>query len=197
MSNGKFVCTPQEKAVLFDQFSRVMEDVREGIRPAEVVSRALQAAIGDDNIIVQPKVEMAGDVKIYHVVANFANATEAIKACDCPLTWGFADGRMAEVPMAVQPVDQRMRIVVPGRVVYTRELPELLPKLVSPIAALGFGFKFPKEQIERPIVTVWRDAVGRFWCVCLGIFGDQRDVRVDQSGPGDGWGGSCGFLVGE
>jgi hypothetical protein len=197
MSNGKFINTPEEKAVLFDQFSKVMEVVREGNRPAEAVSRALQAAIRDDNIVIQPKVETSGDVKIYHVIANFANATEAIEACDCPLKWGFADGRMAKVPMVVQPVNQRMRIVVPRRVVYNRELPTFLPNLVSPIAALGFGFKFPKEQVERPIGTVWRDATGRFWCVYLRVDCGQRGVSVGQVDPDGYWVGNCGFLVGE
>lgn len=196
MSSGN-VSERNEWEVAFGQVADVMKMVREGNRTPGSISSAMQAVIGDHIITVQPKVTMDGDTKIYHVVANFANATEAVNACDCPVKWGYADGKMGEVPMVVQPVNQRMRIVIPGRVVYNRELPELLPNLVSPIAALGFGFKFPELQRNQPIATVWRDAQGGFWCVYLSVDGDQRSVGVNQRGPGDGWGDDVGFLVGE
>lgn len=39
----------------FDQFSKVLELVREGKRTLEFVSRLLQAVIGDDEIMIRPK----------------------------------------------------------------------------------------------------------------------------------------------
>ncbi len=194
MSSGTAIVNEWE--VAFGQVADVMKLLREGNRTPASVKPALQSIISDDIVVVQPKVTMQGDVKIYHVVASFNNAAEVIEATGCPVRWGFADGNMGKVPMVVQPVNQRMRIVIPGRVVYNRELPKLLPNLVSPIAALGFGFRFPNEQTERPLATVWRDAVGRFWYVYLGVYGRQRSVRVRQFEPDDYWGDHVGFLVG-
>lgn len=199
MSNGTatFAYTEQEKAAIFDQFSKSMEIAREGQRHPKRVSDALQCIIGDDDIIVRPKVTIVGGEKVYHITGDFNTAAEVIEAGNYPVKWGYADGKIDKVPMVIWSGDVRARIVVPGRVVYNRELPKLLPNMLDPFNALRFGVKFQSEQLERPIAVVCMDASGEFWYVYLDRFDDERSVGVSQRGPDGVWGDFVGFLVRE
>lgn len=181
---------------LFGQFSDGMKLVREGNRTPERASIVLSALISDDDIVVRPKAQMVGGEKIFHVTGNFETAKAAIDAGKYDYKYGYA-GDMSKVPMAIQPVDARVRIVVPGRVVYNRELFGLIPNLVDPFTALCFGVKFPEEQREHPLGTLWRDATGQLWYVFLYRGGSGRGVSVDQDGADSDWGEGVGFLARE
>lgn len=196
MSNGApFEYTIEEKAALFDQFSRAMQIAREGQRPADFVSRAQQAVIGDDMIIVKPKVEIVAGEKIFLITGEFNTALDVIAGY--PVKWGYADGKADQIPLIIQPGDVRGRLVNWGRKVYNHELPKLLPNLMDPFNTLRFGLKFPDEQRKRPIGTVWRDANGRFWYVYLGVYDGRLRVDVGPSDPGAFWYGGVDFLVRE
>lgn len=197
MSSGVFEYSLEEKATLLDQFADVMELMRERQRPAQKISRAFQSLIADDDIIVQPKVTVVSGEKVYHITGDFNSAAEAIEAGDYPVKWGYADGKASAIPMVILPGDVRARIVVPGRVVYNRELPKLLPNMLDPFNALRFGAKFQSEQLERPLAAVWRDAAGEFWYIYLHRYGDERLVDVSEHNPDDHWRGHVGFLVRE
>lgn len=106
MSNSTFVWTPEETVIGFAQFSKGMELAREGQRSPETVSRALQAVIMDDDIIVVPKVIQTPTGKIFHVTSDvkIRTAADAIAALNCPVKWGLAE-TPAKIPMVIQPVD--------------------------------------------------------------------------------------------
>ena len=199
MSNGaRFAYTIEEKAVLFDQFSKAMELAREGQRPFESVSRSQQAVIMDDSIVVQPKVTTDEAGKIFHVTGEWKTAAAAFDAGDYTHRWGLAS-EPAKIPMEVRPVDQRMRAVPLGEVRTAEQIVALYPRQVSPIAALGFGARFPKEQERAPHIVVWRDALGQFWYLSLDVnFGVRgRSVSVFRVDPDNGFSAGCCVLVGE
>src|SRR3989344_2408431 len=186
MSSGNFVYTVEERAALLEQFASVMKITQERQRPAKRISQALQAAIGDDDIIVVPKVIQTPTGKVFHVTGNFASAAEAIAAGNYDLKWGLAE-TPAKIPLIVQPVDCRVRAIPLGRLVRTGELFELYPRLVDPMTFLTFGVNFPEEQREVPHFTVWKDASGRFWCAVLNVDGAERYVHVHRSDPDVDW----------
>jgi len=195
MSNN--VYTETEIAAVFAQFSKVMELAREGQRPAEVVSRALRAVISDDDVVVVPKVTTAPDGgKILHVTGNARSAQEAIDALDCPMKWGLAD-KPAEIPIVIQPVDCRTRLVPLGQVRTSKEILGLYPKILNPAEFFALGAKFPGEQRDNPIVDIWLDAVGRFWYAILDVGGGQRSVDVYRNHPDLKWYERCRVPVRE
>jgi hypothetical protein len=196
MSNGTFVWTPEQTAAGFAQFSKAMELVREGHRRPEIVSRALQVVIGDEDIITAPKMITTPTGKIFHVTGNFRTAEEAIASTDCKVKWGLAE-TPAKIPMIIQPVDCKVRAIELGKTMTTEEIYKTFPNIISPAEALAFGAKFQQEQTEAPHFTVWLDAAGRFFYVVLGVGSDERSVNVDGDDPGGQWGGRCRVLVRE
>ena len=193
MSNGTVVAV--DKNVLFDQFSRAMELVREGRRRPEQVSPVLQAIIADDVISITPKaVALAGG--IFHVTGNFGSVAEALDAGNYDVRWGLAENP-AEIPLVVQPVDCKVRAVPLGKVVKTGELFELYPRIVGPMELFTFGVKLPEEQRKAPHFTVWLDHKGQFWFAVLHVFDRERGVDVRRNDPVDEWSGHCRVLVRE
>ncbi|MBI3952355.1 MAG: hypothetical protein HY336_00160 [Candidatus Doudnabacteria bacterium] len=196
MSSGNSTAVarnPWETA--FGQFADAMDLLREGKRSPEDAAKVLGTFISGDEIVVKPRVEIVGGEKVFLITGEFNTAADVI--APYPVKWGYADGKADQIPMVIQPGDVRGRLVNLGRVVYNRELPKLLPNLLDPFNALRFGLKFPDEQRQRPIGTVWRDASGRFWFVCLRVFDGRPDVVVSPGGPGGDWSGGVDFLVRE
>ncbi len=197
MSNRKFEYSLEEKASLLAKFSKSMDLANEGARSFEAVSRPLQAIISDENIVVVPKVSIAPDGgRIFHVTANFASAQEAIDAGKYPRKWALAN-TPAEIPLVIQPVDSRVRAVSLGEYRRTKEIFGLYPNIMSPIAVLAFGALFPEEQRDKPIFSIWKDAVGKFWCVFLSTSDCERLVGVFQEDLDDKWDDSSRVLVSE
>lgn len=191
----KFDYTEAERAALLDQFASTMEIVLERQRPASRVSLALQALIGDDDIVVVPKVTATPTGKIFHVTGNARSVKEAIEALDCPVKWGLAE-TPEKIPMIIQPVDCKVRTIPLSQIRTTEEIYNF-PKILTPAEFFAFGAKFPKEQCEAPILDVWLDALGRFWYAVLDVNGDERNVRVGQSRPGGKWSEGCRVPVRE
>lgn len=181
--------------VTFGQFADAMDLVHEGKRTPEEAARVLGPFISGDEIVVKPRVQIVGGEKVFLITGEFNTAAEVIAPYE--IKWGYADGQADKIPMVIQPGDVRARIVNVGRVVYNRELPLLLPNLIDPFNALRFGLKFPDEQRQRPIGTVWRDATGRFWLVYLRVLDGRLSVDVGPGGPDGSWHGDVGFLVRE
>ncbi|MBI4050830.1 MAG: hypothetical protein HY396_02550 [Candidatus Doudnabacteria bacterium] len=198
MSSGVFEYTAEEKAALLDQFGDVLGLVQERKRHPRHISRALQAAIGDDEIVVVPKIIQTPTGKIFHVTSDgkIRTAADAISALNCPVKWGLAE-KPVEIPMIIQPVDCRVRVVPLGEIRTTEEVYSLYPGIVSPAEFFAFGTKFPEEQREAPIFTVWLDALGRFWEAILAVYVRERDVGVSRVRPDIEWLAYCRVLVRE
>ncbi len=197
MSNGaaaRFVYTEQQQAALFAQFSKTMELAREGQRNPQMVSRALQSVISDDDIIVQPKVMMTTDGKTFHVVGNFNSAAEAIEAGQYRVKWGAAE-KPSDIPLIIQPVDCLVRAIPLGKLTKTEELFNLFPRIVDPMTFLTFGAKVPEEQRCSPVFTVWKDTLGQFWRAVLSVYGDGRCLGANPVSPGAEWDADCRVLV--
>lgn len=199
MSNGTCVWTPEDKAVVFDQFSKGMELVRENQRERQVVSSCLQAIISTDLVVsVLPKIQTTPDGKIFHVMGDWKTAAEAFDAGNYVHRWGLAS-EPAKIPMEVRPVDQRIRPVPLGKLTRAEDIVRAYPRMVSPISALAFGARCPKEQEETPHITLWADALGQLWCVNLNVsIGDRgRGVSVRRVDPDRRFHGGCRVLLGE
>lgn len=197
MSNGT-LWTPEQKGVIFDQVSRVMELGREGLREQPEVSRALQAIIGDDDIVVVPKVAQSPDGKVFHVTSDvkIRTAADAIAATGCEVKWGLAE-TPEKIPMVIQPADCRARLVELGKATTVEEIYTSFPRVVSPGEYFAFGGKFPEEQKAGPIVEVWLDAQGQFCCAFLSVYGGERYVDVRRGRPVGKFNGGCRVLVRE
>jgi len=200
MGNGTFVHTTEEKAILFAQFSKSMELAREGQRPFEDVSRPLQAIISDDMVVqITPKVVQSADGgRVFHVIGDFESAESALVAGGYKYRYDYAAAKankIVEVPMIIQPVDRKVRLVPLGQIRTTRELFGLYPKIADPMTLLTLGARFPKEQLEGPIFVVWKDHSRRFWYAILSRDGFDRYVDVIQYYPDYEWGGNYRVLL--
>lgn len=199
MSNvNGFVYTPEQTAAHFAQFSKAMEITRERQRDPELVTRALQAIISDDVIVqVTPKVIASANGKILHVTGNFDSPAQALDEGGYDYRWGFAESakQIAKVPMIVQPVDRKVKMVPLGQVRKTSELFELYPKMADPMTLLTLGVRFPKEQLDEPIFVVWKDHTGQFWYAVLRRLGTKRRVLVRQFDPDGKWDGRYRVLL--
>lgn len=193
MSSGMNVYSPEQFRTLFLQVKDVMDYAGEGKRSFESVARSLQAIISDDETVIVPKVTVTPTGKVYHITGNVRTAVDAFKALDCPVKWGFAE-TPAKIPMILQPVDAKVRLTPLGKVMTTEEIYNL-PRIASPAQVLAFGAKFPAEQLEDPILTVWLDALGQFWCLILSRDDGKRFVGVDRSVPRGGWDDYCRVLL--
>jgi len=199
MSNGtQFVYTPDQTVAHFDQFSKAMELTRERQRRPELVTQALQVIIGNEDIITAPKMITTPTGKLFHVTSDgkIRSAVAAINALDCPVKWGLEENP-AQIPMIIQPVDCNARLVTLGKVTTTEEVYRLYPKIVTPGELFAFGAKFPNEQLQGPIFTVWLDASGQFFYAILDVDGGKRNMGVLDDHPGDEWSGDCRALVRE
>ena len=185
----RFDYTEAERAALLDQFASTMEIVLERQRPVSTVSRALQALISDDDIVIVPKVAATSTGKVFHVTGNVRSGKEAIDALDCPVKWGLAE-KPAEIPMIIHPVDCMARAIPLEQVRTTEEIYKLYPKILTPAEFFAFGAKFTEEQREAPHFTVWLDANGQFCYAILYVSGDRRCVSVYQDRPDGEWRGS-------
>jgi len=191
MSNGA-------KSVLFDQLSRAAELVREGNRRPEELSPLLTAFIRNDAVHITPKAVLKEN-GLWHVTGNFTTVEEAITAGGYDRLWGLAD-RPAEIPMGIQPVDEFADMVPAdtlfpeGRDYVTAEEAYNSLPMVSPIAALAYGVKFPDEQRRHPLVIIWRDGLGRLWYAVLFSDAGERGLGVRRVHPGDRFGSRDQFL---
>lgn len=198
MSSGNFEYTLEEQAALLGQFADVMEAARERQRPAKKISLALSAAISDDDIVIQPKIVQTATGKVFHVTSdvNIRTAADIINALGCPVKWGLAE-KPEKIPMVIQPVDCRARLVPLGKTMTAEEIYTSFPMALSPVEWGAFGVKFPDEQREDPVIGVWLDASGQFFCGILGVYDGGRYVDVSPCDPGNGFDGYCRVLVRE
>jgi hypothetical protein len=197
-SGNRFDYTLEERAALMGSFASAMKIANEQLRSAKQVSDALQAIIGDDDLILVPKVTKTPSDKIYHVTSdvNIRTAVGAINALNCPVKWGLAE-TPAKIPMVIQPVDCRVRAIPLGKITTTEEVYKLYPKIVTPAEFFAFGAKFPEEQREAPIFAIWLDACGRFFYAILHVSRGERYVNVSDDHPVDKWHGLYRLLVRE
>src|SRR3989344_3004750 len=180
MSSGtRFDYTAEERSVLLGQFSDVMKYAHEQLRPAARISLVLEAAISDDDVVVVPKIVQSPDGRILHVIGDpkIRTAAGAIEATGCKVKWGLAE-TPARIPMTIQPVDCRARLFELGEVRTAEQIYNLYPKILTPAEFFALGAKFPKEQEDGSIATVWLDATGRFFYAGLLVHGDGRGVYV-------------------
>ncbi|MDO8668139.1 MAG: hypothetical protein Q7K35_03500 [bacterium] len=194
MSSSTFNYTLEEQASLLSQFGHAMELVNERQRPASRVSLALQAVIRDDDIVVVPKVTATPAGKVYHVTGNARSAQEAINLLSGLLKLNLASNP-AKIPLIIQPVDCYVRAVPLGKIVKTRELFGLFPRIVSPMTLFAFGAKFPEEQRLARHFTLWANVDNQFWYALLGVNGDQFTVDVSQRHLDGQWYDSDHILV--
>jgi hypothetical protein len=194
---NSIINTAEDKATLFDQTSKVMELVREGNRSAQEVSKIMHGFIADDIIQVRPKIIAKKRSKIFHIGCNYKAAEEATDAGNYPRKWGWADGSPEKIPMVIQPVDQKTRMVPLGETRTAEDSYNLYPKAASPLSVLTFGAQFPDEQKDDPIFTVYKDSAGRFCCVVLSVSGDDRFVNAGENRPRSEFYGHCRLLQNE
>ncbi len=193
MSNGTFTYTQEQTVAHFAQFSKAMEMAREGQCDPANVTRALQAIIGRDEIVVASRVAVTPTGKIFHVTGDARSAAKAIEATGCPVKWNVAE-TPSKIPMSILPVDCHAQIAPLGKTTTTEEIYKI-PKIASFNQIFAFAAEFPAEQLDDPIVTVCLDAEGQFWYAILVRRGSGRGVDVDQNHPDDEWDGVCRVLL--
>jgi len=64
-------------------------------------------------------------------------------------------------------------------------------KFAHPLVVLALGEADPDEQRENPLFTIWKDADGQLWFLCLDVYDGRRCLNVDRIDLGDSWGGRC------
>lgn len=186
MSKTIITPTPDPRLAAFGRVNSVMDMIWSGTR-LDRVDRGLQAIVNDDDFVINPKVTVVGGEKVYHITSdsNVRSATAAIEALNCASRYGLALAP-AKIPMALQPVDCKARLVPLGKVMTTEQIYNL-PSLVSPAQYFAFGAKFQKAQMDGPIIAVWLGPGGQFWYALLDHLGGEPDVTVNQVDPDDGW----------
>ncbi len=201
MRSDKFEYTEKERAGLFGQFSSAMKIANDQKRPYGLIKQALQAIIADDSVVsITPKVisDNNGN-KVFHVVGNYENAFEAMVAGQYKHHFGLTTfyDEIIIIPMAIQPVDRKVRISQPlGKIVSTQEIFDLYPKMADPMTLLTLGAKFPKEQLQGSIGVVWKDHTGQFWQANLSTEdGRERSVDIGRGHPEGQWHEFCRVLL--
>jgi hypothetical protein len=177
--------TPEQRLDAFERAADVTKVVRENSRMDKVLV-GLKAIVSDDDFVVVPKITVTAGEKIFHVTSDpmVRTSTDMINKLDCPVKWGAAENP-TKIPTIIQPVDCKVRLAPLGQVMTTEQIYNL-PRIVTPAQYFAFGAKFPEEQLEGPIVTVWL-ADGRFWYAILNRCGRGRGVDVGQVRPGYEW----------
>lgn len=188
--------TPEQRLDAFDRAADVMKLIRENKRPDRVLA-GLKAIVSDDDIAVIPKVMVTPTGKVYHITSDPSVRTTAglITGLDCPVKLGLAENPF-KIPMIIQPCDCRARLVPLGQVRTTEEIYNI-PLILGPNELFNFGRKFPEDQLQDPIVTVWLDSNGQCFCAILHRYLGERFVSVDRSHPDDGWVDCCCVLIRE
>ncbi len=198
MSNDKFNYTLEEQSTLLAQYTKMGTIINERQRPFNNVSPLLQAGIRGDDIVVVPRITVGDNGKLFHVTGNARTAVEAFDALGCEVRWGYAE-TPKKIPLIPGPVDENVRAIPLSELGDIRETGKLYEaygsKIISPISVIYFGIKFPDEQRERALFTIWLDALGQFWYVILSRSGSKRSVNVSQDAPDARWGdGNCLLL---